>query len=132
MTVEEQKAEKYAHEHYIRQHGSIAYRKSVEDVWLDGYHEGFNDCAKARLNVTTISDCPIKDDWHYVKDGEYPKNEKDVAVLYRDCDKINIYNCIYDIHAENWLYYNLDDMMLELFPYSVIAWKEITPPKEIE
>ena len=29
---------------------------------LDGYHEGFKDCAKARLNVTTISDCPIKDE----------------------------------------------------------------------
>ena len=26
-----------------------------------GYHEGFKDCAKSRLNVTTISDCPIKD-----------------------------------------------------------------------
>ena len=29
---------------------------------LDGYHEGFKDCAKTRLNVTTISDCPIKDE----------------------------------------------------------------------
>lgn len=28
---------------------------------LDGYHEGFKDCAKSRLNVTTISDCPIKE-----------------------------------------------------------------------
>ena len=27
-----------------------------------GYHEGFKSCAKARLNVTTISDCPIKDE----------------------------------------------------------------------
>ena len=26
---------------------------------LDGYHEGFKDCAKARLNVTTISDAPL-------------------------------------------------------------------------
>jgi hypothetical protein len=30
---------------------------------LDGYHEGFKDCAKARLNVTTISDCPILGDF---------------------------------------------------------------------
>lgn len=27
-----------------------------------GYHEGFKDCAKSRLNVTTISDCPGKDE----------------------------------------------------------------------
>ena len=65
-------------------------------------------------------------EWHYVKD------EKDVEVLYQDCDKTNVYNCIYDIHAENWLYYNLDNMVLEPFSYHVIAWKEIVLPKEIK
>lgn len=68
-------------------------------------------------------------EWHYVKDGKYPTDEKDVEVLYQDCDKINVYNCVYDIHAENWLYYNLDDMMLELFPFNVIAWKEVVLPE---
>ena len=71
-------------------------------------------------------------EWHYVKDGIYPTDENDVQVLYQDCDKINVYNCIYDVLAENWLYYNLDDMILELFPFKVIAWKEIVLPKESE
>lgn len=71
-------------------------------------------------------------EWHYVKNGKYPIDEKDVEVLYQDCDKINVYNCIYDIHAKNWLYHNLDDMMLELFPFNVIAWKEIVLPEESE
>jgi hypothetical protein len=35
------------------------YITDVEQAFIDGYHEGFKDCAKSRLNVTTISDCPI-------------------------------------------------------------------------
>ena len=30
--------------------------------FIEGYHECFKDCAKSRLNVTTISDCPNKDE----------------------------------------------------------------------
>lgn len=43
-----------------------------------GYHEGFKDCAKAKLNVTTISDCPIKYEWHDLR-----KNPKDLPT--EDC-----------------------------------------------
>ena len=68
-------------------------------------------------------------EWHYPSKGEFPKDEKYVQVLYQVCDKINTYNCIYDIHAENWLYYNLDNMVLELFTFDVIAWKEIVLPE---
>jgi len=49
-------------------------------AYRTGYKKGFEECAKARLNVTTISDCPIKDEWHYVKDGDLPKDENDVLV----------------------------------------------------
>ena len=136
MTEEKLKAKSNAILDKLEEEGFDLGDWSIEDAhnngFIDGYHEGFKDCAKSRLNVTTISDCPIKDDWHYVKDGKYPTDEKDVEVLYQDCDKINVYNCVYDIHAENWLYYNLDDMMLELFPFNVIAWKEIVLPKESE
>ena len=34
------------------------------DFMRKAYDEGFKDCAKAKLNVTTISDCPIKNEWH--------------------------------------------------------------------
>ena len=68
-------------------------------------------------------------EWHYVKDGKYPTHENDVTVLYRDCDKLNTYTCLYDTHSELWMYYNLDNMLLERFDYKVIAWKEIVLPE---
>lgn len=71
------------------------------------------------------------DEWHYVKDGDLPKDEKDVQVLYQDYNKINLYTCLYDIHGEFWLYYNLDNMLLEPFDYKVIAWKETVPPESL-
>ena len=44
----------------------IRNRNTVTKAFRDGaefgYHEGFKDCAKSRLNVTTISDCPSKDE----------------------------------------------------------------------
>ena len=119
--TEEQKAEKYAHEHYIRQHGSIAYRKSVEDVWLDGYHEGFKDCAKARLNVTTISDCPIKDDWHDLEKDptDLPKEEKQYVVKAKDLDgDITVWICWYWTETKTFTGSYLGEM-------NVIKWKEI-------
>ena len=112
--TEEQKAEKYAHEHYIRQHGSIAYRKSVEDVWLDGYHEGFKDCAKARLNVTTISDCPIKDEWHDLEKDptDYPEDAGAKLVVI-------------DYGALGWEYGIRANMNDPVARKDVIKWKEI-------
>ena len=48
-----------------------------------GYKKGFEKCAKARLNVTTISDCPIKDDWHYPYENDF--THLDVCVyVWRD------------------------------------------------
>jgi len=91
-----------------------------------GYHEGFKDCAKSRLNVTTISDCPIKDEWHYVKNGDFPKEEKDYLVYLKEGD-IDVMAIALDGDLEPYLLtpcYN--------FYEDVIAWKEITPPKEIK
>jgi hypothetical protein len=55
-------------------------REERKQAFIDGYHEGFKDCAKARLNVTTISDCPIKDEWHDLeKDpNDLPKHTNSV------------------------------------------------------
>ena len=116
----EEEAKEYAIENYETcLYDDLPYAndsRAREQSFKDGAEFGYN---KAK-------------EWHYVKDGKYPIDEKDVEVLYQDCDKINVYNCIYDIHAENWLYYNLDNMVLQLFPFNVIAWKEIVLPKEIE
>jgi len=48
------------------------------DFMRRAYDEGFKDCAKARLNVTTISDCPIKNEWHDLR-----KNPNDLPT--EDC-----------------------------------------------
>ena len=37
------------------------------DFMRKAYDEAFKTCAKARLNVTTISDCPIKDEQKIVE-----------------------------------------------------------------
>ena len=101
---------------------------------LDGYHEGFKDCAKSRLNVTTISDCTIKDEWHYVKDGEYPKDEKDLLMSdqlilltrMKGTDNLNISIGQYNFSTQEFSYPHFVGLT------DVIAWQEIVLPKEIE
>ena len=98
--------------------------KDRYDGFIDGYHEGFKDCAKSRLNVTTISDCPIKDEWHYVKNEGTPTKEGHYLVCLRNKDH-DIFECW--IFVENNVAYSLKVRMKD-----IIAWQEITPPKEIE
>ena len=73
MTKEEleQEAEEYGADlcAYCREcegEKSCYHKKDAMHGYKDGlkygYQKGFKDCAKARLNVTTISDCPIKDE----------------------------------------------------------------------
>ena len=54
---------------------------------LDGYHEGFKDCAKSRLNVTTISDCPIKDEEESKYKTAYIKGIRTMANALKDYDR---------------------------------------------
>lgn len=88
-----------------------------EEGLIEGYHEGFKDCAKSRLNVTTISDCPIKDDWHYVKDGDLPKGTG-LFIIYWKLGFIDNYMAFRG---------TIDNLLHK----DIIAWKEIVLPKEI-
>lgn len=65
----------------------------AKSAFLAGYHEGFKDCAKARLNVTTISDCPIKDEWHDLEKDQtdLPEEEKEYVVKIREYGGISVY-----------------------------------------
>ena len=107
----------------------------IREAFIDGYKAGFKDCAKSRLNVTTISDCPIKDDWHYVKDGEYPKDESKVLCILGDFENDNCEVGYYfqgkQEDNKRWCFqnYNLPDDSEE--DWGVSAWKEIVLPKEI-
>jgi len=109
--------------------------------FIDGYHEGFKDCAKSRLNVTTISDCPIKDEWHYVKNGDLPKDEwhyvkngdlpkengfYEVAFHNIGCDATDI---------SQWLnneWWHSDGEVKHYINEKIYAWrKKSQPPKEL-
>lgn len=88
---------------------------------LDGYREGFKDCAKSRLNVTTISDYPIKDEWHYVKDGDLPRQDGNTcfSIEVLASNKKWVY---YQFYSGKWFCGNKE--------VKVTAWKEIVFPEE--
>lgn len=88
-----------------------------------GAEFGFQKGIKARINTTTISDCPIKDEWHFVKDGDFPKENQWVLVYYDGSYTVCNYHSYTPI---KWL----DSYENEVFEGSIIAWKEIVPPKE--
>ena len=103
-----------------------------EEGLIDGYHEGFQDCAKSRLNVTTISDCPIKDEWHYVKNGVYPTDDKKVLCILGDFENDNLevgYYSQVEGDSKRWRFenYDLPDDSEEC--WGVSAWKEIVLPE---
>lgn len=52
-----------------------------------GYKAGFKDCAKSRLNVTTISDCPIKDEEESKYKTAYIKGIRTMANALKDYDR---------------------------------------------
>ena len=75
----------------------------------EDYIKAFKDGAEFGYNKAN--------EWHYVKDGKYPK-EKQLVMVYR----INPLGA--NIAITNW-YDSYKDT-------KVIAWKEIVLPKEIE
>ena len=105
--------------------GECLQSKYKKQGYLAGYHEGFKDCAKARLNTTTISDCPIKDEWHDLRKDPTDLPPKMVSnpnfsieVL---SDKGEIVN--YNFHFCEWYYWRSG---------KPIAWCEIPKWKESE
>ncbi len=103
------------------------------------YDEGFKDCAKARLNVTTISDCPIKDDWHRQEiEDIYDLIAEDWSIKYFICimkDKSRVTaigNCDegYSGEVSVNLFFDHDDEKYHID--DIVWWKEIVLPKESE
>ena len=71
----------------------------------------------ATLPCETNCKIQVKDDWHFVKDGDLPKTKKRVLVLLKDVEEP-----ILD-------YYRQDGLWNYALENEVIAWKEIVPPK---
>ena len=152
--AEERTEEKYnCNEKEIMPLEAIGYKKGFKEGAEFGYHEGFKDCAKSRLNVTTISDCPIKDEWHYVKDGDLPKAYQKCYFIYSNSygednkvifseSNINVLTGVYAFFLDEetgeettdpCFYDDINDDEIGL--EEVYAWKEIVLPelpKEIE
>ena len=61
-----------------------------------------------------------ENEWHFVKDAEYPTHSNRVLVLTDEGVGFGIYG----LDNKKWYTYDTG--------FDVIAWKEITPPKELE
>lgn len=87
-------------------------------AWIDGYQEGL----KAKINATTISDCPVKDEWQYVSEKGTPETEGHYLVCLRNKDK-DILDC--------WILYDKDVgwYSMQIRMKDIYAWKEIVPPE---
>lgn len=96
-----------------------------------GAEFGFQKGIKAKVNTTTISDCPIKKQWHKVTNWEdnsqFPDDESETYLV-----------CLYQNHyvvcgvsvTEGYREFWLEDNLENIDPQDVVAWKEIVPPKE--
>lgn len=73
------------------------------DAFQDGAEFGFYNRA-------------VANEWHFVKNGDLPKENKKYLVLTSDGEP----------KVDSWL------NITWLYSYDVIAWKEIILPKEIE
>lgn len=102
----EKATEEYVHKHYLRQHGPIKYRKSVGDVWYDGGIYGYNKA----------------NEWHYVKDGDLPK-DNEYVLIYTDLK--NTY--VARIPTEKGYFVTRRGRFVQMS--AVIAWKEIVLPE---
>lgn len=107
----EKEAKEYAQDmamYYESAHGSIPsqlekyLRKAVEY----GYNKANEELEKAN-------------EWNYVKDGIFPKDEKDILCQINfETYEVGYY------HQEKRCFYTIDGREID-----VIAWKEITPPE---
>lgn len=102
-----------------------AEEETIHDVsFKEGAKIGFQLCAKARLNVTTISDCPIKDEWSNVK-GKLPKKGEYIWI-YTNLKNLYIARLVQDDY-----FITVGGGFVPIS--TVVAWKEIEipePPKE--
>jgi hypothetical protein len=128
----EKEAEEYVNEEYdfcYYPDDNLSTRINAERDWKNGAEFGFQKGIKAKINTTTISDCPIKDVWHYVTNWEdnsqFPTDEFETYLvrLYQDHYVV----CELEI-TEGYRQFWLVDNLEPIDPQDVIAWKEIVPP----
>lgn len=70
----------------------------------------------------------VKDEWHYVKDGDLPKDDIKLAII--EIDDCGYLLCNY--RNGFWYDANSGATCAEWITNNIIAWKEIIPPKGSE
>lgn len=102
--------------------GGMTTEKIYERGFVAGHKSGYQESLKAKINATTISDCPVKDEWHRLGKNPNDLPDEDVPVL---CVRGgNIYVAWYS--NNEWRGTRWEQVKK---PY---AWKEIELPKEEE
>ena len=100
----EKEAEEYAIENWEHYEEDKNDSKALKQAYLAGAEFGYNKA----------------NEWHFVKDVEYPTHSNRVLVLTDEGVGFGIYG----LDNKKWYTYDTG--------FDVIAWKEITPPKELE
>ena len=112
--------------------------KARKQGFREGAEFGFQKGLRAKINTTTISDCPIKDSWHKQdSDDIYDFIAKDWSLKYFICimkDKrrvtaIGICDEDYDGGVTTYLDFDHDEEKYS--SEDIVWWKEIVLPKEI-
>jgi len=78
MTEEylEKKSEEYVPNIKWHDFSSEDLREEMKLCYREGMKDGYQEGLKAKINATTISDCPVKDKWHYPAKGDLPKEHR--------------------------------------------------------
>ena len=89
-----------------------------KEKWQNGAEFGYNKAfVEADKNLKAIlTDFNKANEWHFVKDGEYPTHSNRVLVLTDEGVGFGIYG----LDNKKWYTYDTG--------FDVIAWKEITLP----
>ena len=86
----------------------------------------------ATLPCETNCKIQVKDEWHYVKDGDYPKDNKPVLCILGDVDsdncEVGYYNNVGSEEPWHFETYHLPDDDGDN-AWGVYAWKEIVLPE---
>ena len=93
-----------------------------QEGFKDGAEFGYNKAfVEADKNLKAIvTDFNKANEWHFVKDGKYPKHSNRVLVFTDEGVGFGIYG----LDNKKWYTYDTG--------FDVIAWKEIVLPKESE
>jgi hypothetical protein len=108
--------EKEAEEYYYKTYpvtlniGEEERKEEVTDIFIKGAEYGYN-----KVN-----------EWHYVKDGDLPKDDIKLAII--EIDDCGYLLCNY--RNGFWYDANSGATCAEWITNNIIAWKEIVLPKE--